>query len=207
MDFYSMYADDFSKSRFRIWSHVKTFLDKLPPYSTVLDLGSGNGKNMTYRADLLYTGLEQSPALCDICVSRGLNVVQGDASQKLPFADNTFNAIIMIAVIHHIDPKNHYDVLKEVSRVLKPGGTCLITNWAVEQPSDSKRSFHVGLNEVIWKGKDSQPLPYWIMDKSLAEAFAEQKIPHLVCERMIWEAGNWEFHYRKSAVTISVPGV
>jgi ubiquinone/menaquinone biosynthesis C-methylase UbiE len=131
--FYDIHADDFSKSRFRIWPHVQTFLDSLKTNSRVLDIGCGNGKNILYRDDLDMIGLEYSQGLCNICKSRLLPVVQGDA-RNVPFEDNMFDAIIMIAVIHHINPDEHQKVLNEIQRVLRPGGICLITNWAVEQP-------------------------------------------------------------------------
>jgi ubiquinone/menaquinone biosynthesis C-methylase UbiE len=195
-EFYNLHAQDFSRSRFRIWPSVKKLLDELPPYSTVLDIGCGNGKNMLYRQDLNMTGLEYSEALCNICINRGLKVVQGDA-RSLPFKDNTFDAIIMIAVIHHIPPDEHYKVLKEIARVLKPQGQALITNWAVEQPQDSRRTFTRGLNMVLWRGKESNPLPYWIMDKTLAEEFI-QKIPDSIkCKNLSWNGGNWEHFLQK----------
>ena len=190
-EFYQIHAQDFSKSRFRIWPSVKELLDSLPPYSTVLDIGCGNGKNMLYRKDINMTGLEYSEALCEICINRGLNVVQGDA-RSLPFKDNSFDAIIMIAVIHHIPSDEHYKVLNEISRVLKPNGKALITNWAVEQPPNSRRTFTRGLNMVTWKGKEDKPLPYWVMDKEIAEEFI-QKIPNgIICKNLKWSAGNWE---------------
>lgn len=197
-EFYQIHAQDFSKSRFRIWPSVKELLDSLPPYSTVLDIGCGNGKNMLYRKDLKMTGLEYSEALCEICINRGLKVIQGDA-RSLPFKDATFDAIIMIAVIHHIPPDEHYKVLNEIQRVLKPGGQALITNWAVEQPADSRRQFTPGLNMVEWKGKEDKPLPYWVMDKELAEEFI-QKIPNgMICKDLKWSAGNWTHFLRKSS--------
>ena len=190
--FYDIHATDFSKSRFRIWPHVKQFLDELPANSKVLDIGCGNGKNMTYRQDLQLYGLEHSQSLTDICIQKGLNVVQGDA-RNIPFEDNTFDAIIMIAVIHHINPVEHNIVLNEIKRVLKPNSTCLITNWAVEQPVNAKRRFHKGLNMVVWKGKEDNPLPYWVMDNSDALNFLDN-IPYgLEGKRLVWDAGNWNF--------------
>jgi SAM-dependent methyltransferase len=190
--FYDIHATDFSKSRFRIWPHIKQFLDSLPSNSKVLDIGCGNGKNMTYRQDLQMYGLEYSQALTNICVQRGLSVIQGDA-RSLPFEDITFDAIIMIAVIHHIEPNEHGRVLNEIKRVLCPGGKCLITNWAVEQPENAKRTFHTGLNWVVWKGKDDNPLPYWVMNKELAEEFIDLLPSGLKFMKLEWDAGNWNF--------------
>ena len=195
--FYDIHATDFSKSRFRIWPHIKSFLDGLPSNSKVLDIGCGNGKNMTYRTDIQMYGLEKSQALCNICAAKGLKVVQGDAL-KLPFEDNSFDAIIMIAVIHHIHPEQHKQVLQEIKRVLKPSGKCLITNWSVEQPEDARRQFQVGLNWVIWKGKEGTPLPYWIMDKTLAHEFVNYMPAGLQLTDLEWEAGNWYIFVRSS---------
>ncbi len=195
--FYDIHAQDFSKSRFRIWPGVKQFLDSLPPNSSVLDIGCGNGKNMNYGAQRhIMTGLEKSKALTEICHNQNLNVVQGNAS-SLPFKDNIYEAIIMIAVIHHINPSEHIIVLQEIQRVLKPGGKCLITNWAVEQPPNAKRQFTKGLNMVEWKGKEADPLPYWVMDKLLAEEFTNTLPNGLKCVNLQWEAGNFNFTLQK----------
>lgn len=197
--FYDIHAEDFSKSRFRIWPHVKQFLDSLPPNSKVLDIGCGNGKNMNYgiqNNNLQMYGIEYSQALTDICINQGLNVIQGDAL-TLPFEDNSFDAIIMIAVIHHIEPTLHNKVLNEIQRVLVPSGKCLITNWAVEQPEGAKRQFVKGLNMVTWKGKEDNPLPYWVMDKGLAEEFTNNLPNGLKFMNLDWDAGNWNFILQK----------
>ena len=198
--FYDIHATDFSKTRFRIWPHVRHFLDSLPTNSKVLDIGCGNGKNMSYRQDLQLYGLEHSQSLTDICVQRGLKVQQGDA-RKLPFEDSTFDAIIMIAVIHHINPEEHIQVLNEIQRVLIPGGKCLITNWAVEQPISAKRQFHRGLNMVVWKDKEATPLPYWVMDKELAEEFTNNLPSGLQFMNLDWDAGNWNILLTKVSKT------
>lgn len=195
--FYDIHAADFSRSRFRVWPLIKQFLDSLPANSKVLDIGCGNGKNMMYRQDLDMYGLEHAKALTNICQSRGLKVVQGDA-KNLPFQDNTFDAIIMIAVIHHIDPQEHEIALKEIQRVLIPGGSCLITNWAVEQPESARRQFHKGLNMVKWKGKETELLPYWVMDEAIAKEFTNNLPSGLQFVKLEWDAGNWNFTLKKS---------
>jgi tRNA (uracil-5-)-methyltransferase TRM9 len=197
--FYDIHASDFSKSRFRIWPLVKQFLDGLPSNSKVLDIGCGNGKNMKYGAqskDLKMFGVEHSQALTDICLKQNLNVVQGDAL-SIPFNDNSFDAIIMIAVIHHIDPNEHYKVLNEINRLLRPGGTCLISNWAVEQPENAKRQFVKGLNMVVWKDKEETPLPYWVIDRELADEFTNNLPSGLKFMNLEWDGGNWYFTLQK----------
>lgn len=198
--FYDIHAQDFSKSRFRIWPSVKLFLDSLPPNSRVLDIGCGNGKNMFYgtqKKTLNMFGLEQSQALKEICANQGLNVVQGNAL-NLPFENDSFDAIIMIAVIHHINPLEHDKVLMEIQRVLKPNAQCLITNWAVEQPEGARRQFTKGLNMVLWKGKENNPLPYWVMDKELALEFINNLPDGLKFMNLEWNAGNWNVLFQKS---------
>jgi SAM-dependent methyltransferase len=197
--FYDTYAQDFSKSRFRIWPGVKQFLDALPSNSRVLDIGCGNGKNMNYRTDLNMFGVEHSPALTDICIKQDLRVIRGDA-REIPFKSEAFDAIIMIAVIHHIDPIEHYKVLNEIERLLKPGGKCLITNWAVEQPEGSRRQFTKGFNKVTWKNKEETPLSYWVMDKELAEEFIQNIPSGLKCMNLEWDSGNWNVLLAKTTV-------
>lgn len=196
LDFYETHGNEFSKSRYTVWPQVKSFLDALPAGAKVLDIGCGNGKNMLGRADLCFTGVEPSATLCAICTKRGLIVTQADA-KALPFEDASYDAVIMIAVIHHIPPHEQYKALFEIQRVLKPGGKALITNWAVEQPQDSRRKFTAGLNQVMWKGKETEPLPYWVMDAEMGKNFAKALPTSLICTEIELIAGNWSFALEK----------
>lgn len=54
---------------------------------------------------------------------------QGDASQPLPFADASFDALLCIDAINHL--ANRPRVLAEWRRVLKPGGRLLFSDPAV----------------------------------------------------------------------------
>ena len=196
MEFYETYGSDFSKSRFRIWPQVRDFVKALPTGAKVLDIGCGNGKNMGIRKDLQMIGFEQSSTLCEICAKKGLEVVQGDA-RSLPFPNNSFDAVIMIAVLHHLPPIEQRTVLFEIKRVLQSGGVAMITCWAVEQPPSARRKFVRGLNLVEWSGREELPLMYWVQDEADAKELG-RSLPHgLECTSIVWNAGNWNHYLTK----------
>ncbi len=49
---------------------------------------------------------------------------------KLPFQDNFFEAVTLLAVVEHLDPSLMAILFKEVYRVLKPGGEVILTTPA-----------------------------------------------------------------------------
>ncbi len=76
-------------------------------------------------------------------------VIQGDALH-LPFTDATFDRVICSEVLEHIP--DDLDAMRELSRVLKPGGTMAITvprfgpeliNWALSDEYHMVKGGHV----------------------------------------------------------------
>jgi len=55
----------------------------------------------------------------------GLRCVEGDLEARLPFRDAEFDWVLFVEGIEHIPDRHH--ALKETRRVLKPGGTLLLT--------------------------------------------------------------------------------
>ena len=48
----------------------------------------------------------------------------------LPFQDNFFEAVTLLAVVEHLDPAHMAALFKEIYRVLKPGGQVILTTPA-----------------------------------------------------------------------------
>ena len=48
----------------------------------------------------------------------------------LPFDENFFDVITLLAVIEHIQPQNVFSILRETKRVLKPHGIIILTTPA-----------------------------------------------------------------------------
>lgn len=96
--------------------------------SNVLEVGSGPGLTTEFirlRAPHL-TALEIDPKLAESLRVRlggtNVNVVTGDGT-AMPFADRQFSGAVSFTMLHHvpsIDLQNK--LLREVRRVLKPGG-------------------------------------------------------------------------------------
>jgi SAM-dependent methyltransferase len=93
----------------------------------VLEVSCGAGGGASYIVRTLgpasYTGLDLNPASIELCRKKhklpGLDFVQGDA-QDLPFADQTFDAVINVEASHQYPDFPRF--LAEVARVLRPGG-------------------------------------------------------------------------------------
>ncbi len=92
----------------------------------VLDLGSATGGNSLHIASLghIVTSAEYSDIGIQIQKSKGIKVVRADA-RELPFEDESFDVVICLDVIEHIE--EDILVVSEISRVLRSGGRFLIS--------------------------------------------------------------------------------
>lgn len=77
----------------------------------VLDIGAGDGLITSL---LGATGIEYEAEGVRLAQEKGANVIQGDA-YALPFEDNSFEAVIMIDVLEHLE--NPQKALQEAKRV------------------------------------------------------------------------------------------
>jgi SAM-dependent methyltransferase len=97
----------------------------------VLDLACGPGLVASGAAErgALPVGLDFSSAMVALARADhpGIRFEEGDA-EVLPFADESFDAVVANFGIHHVAEPNR--ALAEARRVLRPGGRAAFTSWA-----------------------------------------------------------------------------
>ena len=147
---YEEIASHFSNTRSYKWSWVIDFLDSLKTDSVVYDLGCGNGRNMDH-GSLKFIGIDNCENFVSICKSKNLSVINSNIT-KIPLNNNSADAIICIAVFHHLSStENRIQSLLEMKRLIKPGGKILISTWSINQPQKTRRTFNnYGNNIVLW---------------------------------------------------------
>jgi len=198
-DTYRKIADVFSNSRTYIWKSVKLFLDSIKSNSIILEVGSGNGKNLTYRKDCYPIAVDLCFAFSKMTNSKGLEsaVVNNIA---LPFRTNSIDYILSIAVLHHLSTyERRLLALKELVRVLKLEGELLVQVWAYRQPKNSKRKFITQENLVSFMSPDKKLIEY-----RYYHVFMKNELDNMICKlnnvvilNSYWDVGNWVVRLKK----------
>lgn len=114
---------------------IKIFFRKFyqsPKRPKIIDLGCGTGivmQKFQKYADM--SGVDFSQQAIDFCRRRGLKNVRMASLMKLPFPKNSFDAAFCLDVLYHKGISDDQKALKEISRILKPGGLLFITDSAM----------------------------------------------------------------------------
>ncbi|XP_075957015.1 putative tRNA methyltransferase 9B [Anarhichas minor] len=151
---YDKIAPYFNDSRYKAWPKVRQFLLDLQPGSIVADIGCGNGKYLHINKEVFKLGCDVCHPLVDFAWSQGHEVQMCDGLH-LPYRDGCFDAVLSIAVIHHLSTKERrIRAIKEMARTLRVGGRIMIYVWAMEQ---KRRKFEKQDIFVPWNPNPHSP--------------------------------------------------
>jgi tRNA (uracil-5-)-methyltransferase TRM9 len=143
--FYARFAGDFSRTR-RSWP---SSFDRILPYLkngfNVLDLGCGNGRFLVFLSESgwtgRYVGLDSSEALLEDARRSAsqqpripAKFVQADlfsdAWPELLSEAGAYNAVVSLAVLHHIPGRAHrVAFLAQCARMLPPEAPFIVSTW------------------------------------------------------------------------------
>lgn len=99
---------------------------------TLLDIGCGRGFLLDQLSSRGLTGLTGVDVYDDVR-SEHWDYARGDVTREMPFADASFECVVAGEIIEHVPDPDSF--LREIRRVLKPGGTLIIStpnmvSWA-----------------------------------------------------------------------------
>lgn len=100
----------------------------IPSDATVVDIGTGTGANLRLLRQMGFAqvvGIDPSADAAHWCAEKGLGDVHTGDIRALPLADASVDLLLATDVIEHVDEDKQ--AVAEIWRVLRPGGTALIT--------------------------------------------------------------------------------
>jgi len=155
---YNQIAEDFSRTRQRIWEEIKfLFDDYIQKGDTVLDWGCGNGRyfELFKNKDIDCVGIDNSQKLIEIAKQKyPQSNFSVSRDSEIPFADNHFDKIYSIAVLHHIPSKElRLKFLQEAKRALKPGGLFVVTVWKFQNKKERRLLLKYTILKLFGKSK------------------------------------------------------
>ena len=150
MDYQKIYTENYFSGKDSFfykatggYKDIKRYFDNLAaaysPYyegGPLLDVGCAygfllerfQGKGELYGHDISAHAIEVAKTRLP-----GMSFSLGNAGERLPFGDNSFQGVMMTDVIEHLTTEDQETSIAELARVLRPGGTLYITtpnhNW------------------------------------------------------------------------------
>jgi SAM-dependent methyltransferase len=105
---------------------------RLPSGSRIVDCGSGTGRNLDWLGAFgTAVGVELTPAALAVGRRRGRRLVRGTVT-ALPLADASVDLATSFDVLYCLDDADEARALREMWRVVKPGGAILINAAALD---------------------------------------------------------------------------
>jgi ubiquinone/menaquinone biosynthesis C-methylase UbiE len=159
---------------------------RVPPGSSVLDIGCGTGHLAAELMQRGYAawGVDFSDAMVeyarDNCNPDRFRV--GDIEQ-IPFPDNTFDAVMCLGVMEYLEKDE--PALREMWRVLKPGGCAVITT-----PNSICPFFHMDM-AVLKMRVVARPIVGFVRHRLLGKPLPrEGRLPHVIHRR--YSRSRWQ---------------
>lgn len=176
--------------------------DELAPDGPVLDLGCGRNP-ISEHLDRSCNGIDVDRRLAtEACSKVGTDSLALADGTRLPYHDDSLAGVFMRGVIHHLTVDRVIDTLREIERVVQPGGICEIIEpdtdqwyrkvvWAIahrlgyngEQTSavhlspafirELAEEIGLELRDREHRGSHLAPLEYVIQHRSVGRALAQ----------------------------------
>lgn len=157
-DFLTMYYDLAIKLTMPEKKFRRLLVESINPQDNevILEFGFGTGQNLILvknkNPNIELIGLDIDPKVKEITTYKlkknkleiPLNLYDGN---NFPHQDNQFDKVYSCLVFHQLDAETKNNCLKEIYRVLKPGGELIIADWGKAQ--NKLMRFTFGLVQIL----------------------------------------------------------
>jgi SAM-dependent methyltransferase len=139
-------------------------LARLEPGDSVLDIGCGTGTlaiaaKRRVGATGVVEAIDPSPEMIERATWKAARaevdvVFRTGSAEALPFPDGHFDAILSTLMLHHLPRPAREQCLREVRRVIKPGGRVIAVDFAIPAPERTgvlarlHRHGHLALHDI-----------------------------------------------------------
>lgn len=135
-------------------------LARLAPGESVLDVGCGTGTlalaaKRRVGSEGMVRAIDPSPEMIARARSKarrsGLDIAFEEAvAQTLPVEDDTFDVVLAVLTLHQLPQGDHDRTLREIERVLRPGGRLFVADLDMRAPTHGPHSHgHFDLEPVV----------------------------------------------------------
>ena len=126
---------------------------KMEPNEALLDVGSGDSalptfmlrkyKGWVYCCDIEEKNLQtQKKYLSRLEYEGNQFQTHQENMTKLSYPDESFHWVSLISCVEHLEGENDIQAMKEIERVLKPGGTCVVTVPGCSEPVEKDSTLY-----------------------------------------------------------------
>lgn len=165
---YDQIAAAWSATRSGPWPEVLAFMASRPRPGRLLDLGVGSGRYSRVKETegLEVVGLDPSRGQLEEARKaqrRRGGLLRADG-RALPLRAHLFDAVLCIAVVHHLfERRDRVLVMREARRVLRAGGAALFSGWGSHAQAfeGARRVEGGGPRDFLVPFKETKGAPVW----------------------------------------------